>query len=121
MKNHNLLIGLIDIRLVNSFRKDCIKEASSYNPISLLENNKNALMNIYKISEPFLIQKKDEVYIHYILYGDILGCCYDLDAKLFYLFLNGEIINVFTLNIRVDANYSFLPFISVGNCMEIIF
>ena len=110
----NLFIGLINIKK--------FKKATSFNDFFLSKNyeNKDYIIN-YEINEPFFIQKKDGIYNHYISYGDILGCCYDFDNKLFYLFLNGEIVNTFVINIQADINMSFLPIISIGNYTEIIF
>ena len=110
----NLFIGLINIKK--------FKKVSKFNDyfLSKIYENKDYIIN-YEINEPFFIQKKDGIYNHYISYGDILGCCYDFENKLFYLFLNGEIVNTFVLNIQEDINMSFLPIISIGNYTEIIF
>ena len=121
MEKPNLFIGLIDISFIDLIREAIIKKISSYNIklFKMLDVEKK--INIYEISETFLIQKNDKKYNHYTSYGDILGCCFDLDKKLFYLFLNGEIINAFPLNVDLFSNKSVLPIIGVGNCTEIIF
>ena len=74
-----------------------------------------------KIKSPISIHKINNFYHHYITYGDIFGICIDLDNKLLYLFLNGEIINTYSLNIKIGENISFVPFISLGKLTEIIF
>ena len=121
MEKPNLLIGLIDISFIDRIKIDFIKEESSFYINFLKMLNIGNKISIYEISEPFFIQKNGKIYNHYISYGDILGCCFDLDKKLFYLFLNGEIINTFPLNVDLGNNKSVLPIISIGNCTEIIF
>ena len=120
MEKPNLYLGLINISYIDPFRTT-FKNLSSLKINALSHENMDNII-FHKISEPFFIQKNDEIYNHYISYGDILGCCYDFDNKLFYLFLNGEIITTFVLNIEVGKKYrSFLPMISIGNYTEIIF
>ena len=115
----NLSLGLINTTYIEPFR-NTFKNTSSFKINVLSQLNIDNIV-FFKISEPFFIQKNDEIYNHYISYGDILGCCYDFYKKLFYLFLNGEIINTFVLNIEVGEYMSFLPIISIGNYTEIIF
>ena len=115
----NLSFGLINTTYIEPFR-------NTFKDTSLFKINVLSQLNIdniifFKISEPFFIQKNGEIYNHYISYGDILGCCYDFEKKLFYLFLNGEIVNTFVLNIKIGKYMSFLPIISIGNYTEIIF
>ena len=119
MKQPNLTIGLINILCIEAIR-NTFQKISSFKNFDLSQLNVDDVV-FFKISEPFFIQKNDEMYNHYISYGDIFGCCYDFDTKLFYLFLNGEIINTFVLNIKVGGNMSFLPIISLGHYTEIIF
>ena len=115
----NLSLGLINTTYIEPFR-NTFKNTSSFKINVLSQLNIDNIV-FFKISEPFFIQKNDEIYNHYISYGDILGCCYDFEKKLFYLFLNGEIINTFVLNIKIGKYMSFLPIISIGNYTEIIF
>ena len=119
MEQPNLAIGLINISYIDVLR-NTFKKKSSFktNGLSKLNTENNFF---FKINEPFLIHKNDGIYKHYILYGDILGCCYDFDKKLFYLFLNGEKINTFALNIKIGKYMSFFPIISIGDHTEIIF
>ena len=119
MEQPNLSIGLINTTYIEPFRST-FKNTSSFKINALSQLNMDNII-FFKINEPFFIQKNDEIYNHYISYGDILGCCYDLDKKLFYLFLNGEIINTFVLNIGEGNYMPFLPIISIGNYTEIIF
>ena len=119
MEQPNLIIGLIDISFIVPYKKAIFEERSSFNIKTLKRINKEDRINIYEIKEPFFIQKNDQ--IHYISYGDILGCCFDLDKKLFSLYLNGETINTFALNADLCNKQSVLPFILVGNYTEIIF
>ena len=119
MEQPNLSIGLINTTYIEPFR-NTFKNTSSFKINALSQLNMDNIV-FFKINEPFFIQKNDEIYNHYISYGDILGCCYDFYKKLFYLFLNGEIINTFVLNIEVGKYMSFLPIISIGNYTEIIF
>ena len=119
MEQPNLAIGLINITYIEVL-KNTFKKKSSFKINGLSKLNIDNIF-FFKINEPFVIQKNDEIYKHFILYGDILGCCYDFDKKLFYLFLNGEIINISVLNIEIGKYKSFLPIISIGNHTEIIF
>ena len=68
-----------------------------------------------------MLKQNDEVKIHYLSYGDIIGFCFDLDVKLLNICLNGEIISVHELNIKAGSNISFIPIISIGKSGEIIF
>ena len=119
MRQPDLFIGLIDIEYIPPLRK-AYKNISTFSRYDFSRLNNNYI-KIHKINEPFFIQKKEGVYNHYISYGDILGCCFDIDTKLFYLFLNGEIINTFSFDIKNGSNRSFLPTIFIGNYTEIIF
>ena len=78
MEQPNLIIGLIDISFIAPSKIEIFEEGSSYNIKTLKSVNKEDRINIYEIKEPFFIQNKDQ--IHYISYGDILGCCFDLDS-----------------------------------------
>ena len=119
MEQPNLAIGLINITYIEVL-KNAFKKKSSFKINGLSKLNIDNIF-FFKLNEPFVIQKNDEIFKHFILYGDILGCCYDFDKKLFYLFLNGEIINISVLNIEIGKYKSFLPIISIGNHTEIIF
>ncbi len=74
----------------------------------------------FKLEGPIFMKKNDNIFHHYISFGDIIGLCYDLDKKLLYVYLNGEIINTFSINILTGSNNSFIPFISLDKFAEII-
>ena len=119
MEQPNLSIGLTKLTYIEPF-KNAFKDKSLLK-INVLSQLSMDNLIFFKINEPFFIQKNDEIYNHFISYGDILGCCYDFDKKLLYLFLNGEIINTFILNIEDSDKMPFVPSISIGNFTEIIF
>ena len=75
----------------------------------------------YKLKEQYFIKKDNIPYTHFITYGDIFGFCYDLYQKIFYLFLNGELINIEELMIDLNKNNLFVPFLRIGCDNEIIF
>ena len=112
------LINIIDIEFLKNYIKKKNKIISLMNNIT--NDNKNDF-NIFAINEPLLIQKKNNIYNHYISYGDILGICYDLDQKVLLLFLNGEIVNTYDLSVITQPNDSFSPIISLGDYTEILF
>ena len=106
-----LSVGIINISYLNFYKGNLNK--------LIFHDSSNIF--IYKLEKPFFIQKDKEIYNHYITYGDILGFCYDLDQKIFYLFLNGEIVNTEILTIDLDSNNSYVPYINIGINTEIIF
>ena len=114
----NLSIGLVHISDLEFF-KISIKAGRD---LSTVIKNIPSVIYLYKLTEPILVKKDNIPYQHYIIYGDTFGFCFDLDKKLFYLFLNGEIVNIDFLKINLsDDNDSYVPFISMGNDNEIMF
>ena len=120
MNNPLIKFGLIDINIIDSFKKEYLnpqqKEEKYEIPFEY--------MNKYeccKLQNPILIHKNNNIYNHFISYGDVFGFCFSFDKKLLYLFLNGKIVNSYSLNISIGKNNFFCPFISMGNNTEIIF
>ena len=120
MANPEVAIGLVDINYIDILKKEFIK----------LDNNKKEHKNIFKSIQNFdyfnlgnqiMLKQNNEVKIHYLSYGDIIGFCFNLDEKLINICLNGEIISVHELNIKASSNISFVPIISIGKSVEIIF
>ena len=120
MMNPQLALGIMNISYFELFQKNF--ERTSLLNLNVLTQIYKENINMFFINEPIFIQNNNnEIYNHYITYGDIFGCCYDLEKKLMYLFLNGEIINTYVLNVDIVQNSSFVPVISIGNNTEIIF
>ena len=117
MHKLELFIGIINISYFNLF-KLCIRKEIIQN---FLYRKNSSWFNIFNIKQPFFIQCKNKIYNHYIVISDILGLGFDLEQKIFYLFLNGEIINTEVLTVDTGPNYSFVPIISIGRNTEIIF
>ena len=117
ISNRELYIGLINITFINSLK--CNINMGKNN--NILNENDHISFNTFKIKEPILIKKNKMIYNHYITYGDIIGCCFDLDNNLFHLFLNGEIISTEKLTIETGQNCSFVPLLSLGKGIEIFF
>ena len=121
MNNICFEFGLLNINHIEEFKKEFCKsrnnnELSNNNNLNLVHNYES-----FKLENPIFIKKENDFVHHYIKYGDILGLCFDLTQKLLYLYLNGEIINTYILNIETGPNISFVPFISLNKFSEIIF
>ena len=120
MEDFEITFGILNINYIDVFKR--VFGKSKNNEFGQKINF--ALMNnfeYFQLKSPIFMKKINNVYHHYLSYGDIIGLCYDLDKKLLYLFLNGEIINIYVLNISIDTNNSFVPVISLGKFKEIIF
>ena len=117
----NLYFGLLNINYFDMFKKEYCK--SNNNDLNYKLINYNLLHNfeIFKIENPIFIKKNNDIYHHYISYGDILGFCIDLNKKLFHLYLNGELINTLILDLDLESNTSYSPVISFGRNTEILF
>ena len=118
MANFEFSVGLININYI-----DKLKESMKDNNNKIVNNNMKYIQNFanIKLENPILIKQNNKDKIHYILYGDIIGVCYNFDEKLLYLYLNGEIISTHELNLETGANNSFIPIIFIGKFEEIIF
>ena len=111
--------GLVDINNIDEFRKELLDincNDFNRNNIILTDN-----IDCFKLESPIFIKKVNNIYHHYLTYGDIIGFGFDLENKLLYLYLNGEIVNTFVLHINLGKNISFIPFISLNIYNEIIF
>ena len=109
-----ILFGLVDINSIETFRK----EFFNLNHDDFKRNNFLLTHNIdcFNLESPILIKKDDNnIYHHYLKYGDIIAFGFDLDNKLIYLYLNGEIVNTYILHVEMGENISFIPFISNRN------
>ena len=116
----SIFFGLLNINCFEIFKKEyCKSKNNEFN----LKSNYNLLNNFeqFKLESPIFINKNNNIYHHYISYGDIFGLCFDLSKKLLYLYLNGEIINTYILNLEINQNISFVPVISLGKYTEILF
>ena len=107
-------IGIININNLDILLDDVNKANNYY----IFHQN---IIHIYKIEKQYFLKKENTVYIHYLTCNDTFGFCYDLNKKLFHLFLNGELINTSILKIDLSENDSYAPFIRMGNFDEIIF
>ena len=118
--NSNIHFGLLNIEYIDIFKKEycksLISELNDKLDYKLFYN-----FDRFKLQSPIFINKNNNIYHHYISYGDIFGFCFDLSKKLLYLFLNGELINTYVLNLLPDPNVPFVPIISLGKYTEIIF
>ena len=117
INNIDLTIGIINISFIDFF-KYIKKNRNDYLEI-IKKETKN--MHIYELKQTYFIQKDNISFKHYITYGDIFGFCYDLDQKVFYFYLNGELIYKEILMIDINTNSSFVPFLHIGGDCEIIF
>ena len=114
-----IIFGLVDINNVEDFRKELYDlncNDFNRNNIILTEN-----IDCFNLESPIFIKKDNNIYHHYLTYGDIIGFGFDLSNKLLYLYLNGEIVNTYVLHIKFGKNISFIPFISMNKFNEIIF
>jgi hypothetical protein len=113
-------IGLVHIAHIGIYKKST--KNLGFSELKGLSENSKGIFSFFKIEEPLLIQNQKGKFNHFIFPHDVLGCCFDLDKLMFYLFLNGEIVNIYKLNInRIDDNDAFVPIISLGNHMDIYF
>ena len=112
-----ILIGIINISYIDKLKHNNDDE-NSYKIFSEI-NEKN--MHVYKVENQFFLKKNNNIaYIHYLTYNDIFGFCYDLDKNLFYLFINGILIDKSILKINLGENNSFVPYINIKGSNEII-
>ena len=114
-----ILFGLVDINNFEKFRKklfDLNCNDFNKNKIILTDN-----IECFHLESPIFIKKVNNIYHHYLTYSDIIGIGFDLENKLLYLYLNGEIVNTYVLNIKFGKNISFIPFISLNAFNEMIF
>ena len=114
-----MLFGLVDINNIEVFRK----ELFDFNDDDLDKGNIIFTHNIncFFLESPIFIKKDaNNIYHHYLKYGDIIAFGFDLDNKLIYLYLNGEIVNTYILHVEMGENISFIPFISLNKFSEII-
>ena len=117
MKNKKVNFGLINIKDINTFKNKCYKNSNE-----LINKDKlKKKYNFFELSNPIFLKKNTNSFHHYISYGDIFGFCFDLTKKLLFLYLNGELINTYELNLTKGPNYSFVPLLSIGKFSEIIF
>ena len=116
---YEMMFGILNINYVDTFKKEfcSLKNNELRRPMNygLMKN-----FDCFKLEGPIFMKKNDSIFHHYISFGDIIGLCYDLDKKLLYVYLNGEIINTFSINILTGSNNSFIPFISLDKFAEII-
>ena len=122
MDDFEITFGILNINHIDVFKREFCK--SKNNELSQNVNFNFSLMynlEFFKLKSPIFFKKNNNLYHHYLSYGDIIGLCFDLDKKLLYLFLNGEIINTYVLNISTGSNISFVPIISLEKYKEIIF
>ena len=120
LNKKDLYIGLMNLSFIENFKSNINNIMFNNNNNNIFELDQNNL-NVFKIEEPFFIKKNETIYNHFMTYGDIIGFCYDLDKLVFYIFLNGEIINTKILKIETGPNCSFVPFLALGSGSEIIF
>ena len=114
-----MIFGLVDINSFEDFRK----EFYELNVNNFNRNNIIFTKNIdcFFLESPFFIRKDtNNIYYHFLKYGDIIGFGFDLENKLLYLYLNGEIVNTYILHIKMGENISFIPFISLNKFNELI-
>ena len=119
MVNPEVAIGLVDINYIDPLKKEFIKYKNKKDDNNIFKSIKN--FDYFKLGNQIMLKQNDEVKIHYLSYGDIIGFCFDLNEKLLNICLNGEIISVHELNIKAGSNISFVPIISIGKSREIIF
>ena len=119
----NLAYGLIDLSYIDQFKKDFNKNSlfniEEFEGASERNISDKMLVQIFKLPYHIIFEKNKKCYNHFIRYGDVLGLCYDLDRKIIYLFINGEIRGKHSINIEKEC--SFVPIISIGSFTEIIF
>ena len=124
IQNFNLMepifgFGLINIDKINIFKNQYINTGiinENKIPYELIGS-----YNFFEIKQPLLINENNNIFHHYISYGDILGICYDLNKKLLLIYLNGEIINSCILDIETGQNMAYIPFLSIGSNTELVF
>ena len=118
--NNEIIFGLINVSYLDTFKKEysklSIDDFLRKRSYSFIYN-----FNSFQIKSPIFIKRNKNIYHHYISYGDVFGLCFDMDKKLFYLYLNGEIINTYIINLESGKNISYVPIIILDRYMEIIF
>ena len=114
-----MVFGLVDINSFEDFRKEIFDfggDDFDRNDIILTHN-----IDCFDLESPIFIKKDaNNINHHYLKYGDIIAFGFDLDNKLIYLFLNGEIVNTYKLHVEMGKYISFIPFISLNKFSEII-
>ena len=114
-----MIFGLVDINSFEIFKKELLDLNGNYFNRSKIVLTQN--IDCINIESPILIKKDaNNIYHHYLKYGDIIAIGFDLDNKSIYLFLNGEIVNTYKLHVEIGENISFIPFISLNKFSEII-
>ena len=117
LNNYEMIFGLININYLDTFRKEIDKSGMiRKSSLGLL-----SYLNSFILKSPICIKKNNNMYHHFISYGDAIGLGFDLDKKLFYLYLNGEIINTLVIDMESGKNISFVPIIILDKFTEIIF
>ena len=112
-----LFIGVININSIEALKKNFINK----NYVNEIRLELISQYDCIEIKQPFFIKRNNNIFHHYLTYGDILGLCYDFSKKLLFLYLNGEIIDTFVLNIDAGINVSFIPFLSIDSNTELGF
>ena len=116
--NYEISFGFINIKHIDTLKKTFFrKKMIDLNNFDSLFGN----FDFFTLKSPIFIKKENNIYHHYLSYGDIIGFCFDLKKKLLYLYLNGEIINTYVLNIEIDKNDSYVPILTIPKYSEIIF
>ena len=113
-------IGLINISYIETF-KQILKNKKDLNIDDDISEINMEYLSRFILKQTLFLKKNNNAYNRSISYGDIFGICYDLEQKLLLLFLNGELINTYTLKVEIGANIAFSPFISLGQSTEITF
>ena len=113
------VFGLVDIYSFEVFRKELFEfDGDDFDRSNIIFTNN---IDYFDLESPIIIKKDtNNIYHHYLKYGDIIAFGFDLDNKLIYLFLNGEIVNTYKLHVEFGENISFIPFISLNKFSEII-
>ena len=117
--DNKILFGLLDINKIEDFNKELFNLTSE----DLIKSNIRLIHNLvcFNLETSISIKKSsNNIYNHYLKYGDIIGFGFDLDNRLLYLYLNGEIVNTYILNVEIGENISFIPVISINELSEII-
>ena len=114
-----MVFGLIDINSFDVFRKELLDfDGDDFDRSNIIFTHN---IDYFDIESPILIKKNiNNLYHHYLKYGDIIAFGFDLDNKLIYLFLNGDLVNTYKLHIEMGENISFIPFISLNKFSEIL-
>ena len=80
MADFEITFGILNFNHIDVFKKEFgkskINELAQKFNFSLMNN-----FECFKMKSPIFKKKNNNIYHHYLSYGDVMGLCFDLDKK----------------------------------------